>query len=142
MVMEGLGHVEGSDALGAKAWGHGMITIALAPPIWHDIMPGFVRCVRGGCGSAGQRGVITVRAGSSWGGGVRVGTMWRHIRAFVGNRLERERLRMEIPASSAFPLGHEERNGKRMMTRGVHWPASAEERTSILWRLAGKGVTS
>jgi hypothetical protein len=142
MVMDGLGHVEGSNALWAKAWRHGMITNALAPPIWHGIMLGFVRCVRGGCGSVGQCGGITVRAGSSWGGGVRVGMMWRRIRAFVSNRLERERLRMEILAFFAFPLDHKKRNGKRMMTCGVHWPASAGERTSVLWRLAGKGVTS
>jgi hypothetical protein len=125
----------------AKAWGHGMITNALAPLIWHDIMLEFMSCVRGSCGSVGQRGGITVRASSSWGGGVRVGTMWHHIRAFVGNRPEQERLRMEILAFSAFPLGHKKRNGRRKMTCRVHWPASAGERTSVLWRLAGKGIT-
>jgi hypothetical protein len=118
-----------------------MITNALAPPIWHGIMLGFVRCVRGGCGSAGQHGGVTVRAGSSWGGGVRVGTTWRRICVFIGNRPEREQLRMEILAFSAFPLGHEKRNGRRKMTCGVHWPASAGDRTSVLWRLVGKGVT-
>jgi hypothetical protein len=117
-----------------------MIMNALAPPIWHDIMLRFVRCVRGGCGSAGQRGGIMVRAGSSWGGGVRVGTMWHRIRAFVGNRPERERPRMEILTFSAFSLGHEKRNGRRKMTCGVHWPAFVGERTSVLWRLAGKGI--